>query len=233
MITVTAQHFLSQSERDAINLYIVFGITALVTIITSPSESLGLRIWTIVVGWYAAIITTAIRRKHSDWLRMLKFLVPLCIFFVFPDGFLATNLQTLEFPDMGVGQVYQVTSFMPLMWAIPLFVVILVGKGTEDRGASTGHAAFSAGLSALVVFLVAEELLTRIPIWHALNCTTIGHIAIYVLFPEFCLGPTAFLMYKFSQFSFLAQIFGAFGIMIMYLGNLVVCFMIIDGGTSF
>lgn len=228
---------INKSEQDAIVLHVAFSIVASVTIITSPRDDLGLRIWSLIIGWYTSIIFTAHQRNHTHWLHIVKFLLLICICFIFPDGFLVKGLKTLWFPDMGVGQIFGVTSFMPFMWAIPLFISTLVGIGMEDRGAGIDQAAISAGIMGLILMGGSEGVLTRIPVWHVLdnNCSTMGHyIAIYVLFPEFCLGMCTYLGWKYirlehGRVSFLRWFSVAFLIMCVYLGNLIVCFMIIDG----
>ena len=227
------QPSISESEKDAISFHIIFGVIALTVLLTIPPERLGLPIWMLVIGWHLAIFSTAYKKNHHEWLQMMKFITPLCTFFIFPDGCLATYLQTIVFPNtMGVGQIYNVTSFMPFMWAIPIFITILVGCGMEQRGVGIINAATSAGFVACLIFTASEDFLTRIPIWYATDkVTTFGNVAIYVVFPEFCLGFTSFCMYRYSRrYSlFGMHIVTAFMVMCMYLGNLVVCFMIIDG----
>mmetsp|Transcript_2446 Transcript_2446/g.3758 ORF Transcript_2446/g.3758 Transcript_2446/m.3758 type:complete len:244 (+) Transcript_2446:285-1016(+) len=234
---------MSGSEKDAIFFHLAFGIIVLFTVSTSPlgrpektGIGLGLRIWVLLIGYHAAIILVALQRQHRDWLIMMKCLVPLSIFMIFPDGFLAIGLKTIIFPDMGVGQIFNVTSFMSFMWTIPLFVSTMAGRGIEARGLGTFRAALGAGFSGLIIFLGSEEILTLIPIWHPLeNCSKIGHAAIYVLPPEFLIGVVTFLACRYclsqpysNQVSFPLQIFAAFMIMSMYLGNLIICFMVID-----
>lgn len=222
----------NRSEQDGIVFHLAFVIITLLTLLSSPDESMGFRIWYLIIGWYAGIMWVAIRRLHSDWLLILKFLVPLCCFFVFPDGFLATVLHTLEFTDMGVGMIYNVTSFMPLMWSIPLFMSTMIGRGMEARGASTCHAALSAGMVASIIFTASEEILTQIPIWVATeNCRKVGNVAIYVVLPEFILGMLTFLAIKnCTHRPFWLQIFVAFTVMSAYLGNLAVFHLTINHG---
>jgi hypothetical protein len=225
-------HGLTGSEKDAIALHGAFFVIAFITVIISPFESLGVSIWSLIIGWYTSIIVIACQRNHRDWILLLKMLVPLSIFFSFPDGYLASGLGTILFPDMGVGRIFQVTSFMPFMWAIPLFISTMVGRGLETRGAGLYKASIGAGFIGFVIFLASEMILTRIPIWHPVegSCTNIGNAAIYVLFPEFCLGLMTFLAFHhLSGGPYLLQVFAAFMVMCMYLGNLIVCFMIVDG----
>ena len=228
-------HF-SQSEHDAILLHVAFAIVAAVTLLSSPPESLGPRIWSLIIGWYTSVITTALQRNHTHWLKLLRFLSMISIFFVIPDGFLVKGLKTIHFPDIGVGQIFGVSSFMAFMWAIPLFLSTLVGMGMEERGAGMYQAAWGSGITSLIVMGGSELVLTRIPIWYALgNCSTVGqHAAIYVLVPECCLGMVVFLGWKYivslqGQVSFIVQLYLAFLIMCSYLGNLIVWYMILDG----
>ncbi|KAL7527740.1 hypothetical protein ACHAWF_002290, partial [Thalassiosira exigua] len=224
-----------RSERDAASLHASFAAVAASALTSSPRERIGERIWALLIAWYAAVAATALLRKHERWLDVLAFLFPLCACFVFPDGFLVLGLKTIAFPDAGVGRIFGVPSFMPWMWAIPLFLVILTGAGLEDRGYTTNEAALGSGIVGLIIMGGSEFVLTRIPLWHVLEkCSTIGqHAAIYVLLPEFCLGISSYLGWSYirshKQVSYLVRSFVAFAIMTMYLGNLIVCFMVVDG----
>lgn len=242
---------LNRSEKDAILFHLAFGAVALVVIALpagllgqkiAPSYSLGLRIWALLVGYHAALVWISFRRLHQNWLLTMRLLVPLGMFLIIPDGFLVAGLKTLVYTDMGVGKIFHVSSFMGLMWPIPLFVCTLVGRGLEARGYGYFQAAAGAGLSGLCIFYGAEEILTRIPIWYAVegSCTFLGHsnVAIYVLFPEFLLSMVTFMacrysLWQYHQSSQLVPMYiticGAFLIMTIYLGNLVVSFVMIDG----
>lgn len=169
---------------------------------------------------------------------MLRALVPISLLMVLPDGYLTTELKTVAFEDMHVGQIFKVSTFMSFMWTIPLFISTMVGRGLESRGFGIVRATIGAGLAALLIFIGSEELLTRIPIWHALegSCTKVGNVALYVLFPEACLGMVVFLWCRYclmeshtSHIPLSLQLFGAILIVSMYLGNMIVCFRIIDG----
>lgn len=219
------------SEKDAIAFHAAFGVAAAVGI-ALPGKHLGLRIWGLVIGYHVAIVKVATQRMHRDWLVALQFIFPLSVIMILPDGYLATGLRTLVFPDMGVGQIYGVTSFMSFMWTIPLFASTMVGRGFESRGFGISGCALGAGLSALCLFLGSEEILTRIPIWYATENATkkIGNVALYVIIPEFLIGVLTFLACRLCisrQVPKHLQIFGAFLIMSNYLGNLVLCYMIL------
>mmetsp|Transcript_10684 Transcript_10684/g.14410 ORF Transcript_10684/g.14410 Transcript_10684/m.14410 type:complete len:291 (+) Transcript_10684:69-941(+) len=242
----------AHSEKDAIVLHAAFLVTAFASIMVflhindkeacndaaSSSSGLGILIWCLVISWYALIISIAILQQNKDWLHLLQFLFPNCIFFIFPDGFLAKVLDSIHFPDMGVGRIMDVTSFMPFMWAIPLFMTTMVGRALDYRGYGTYRAALGAGIAGLVVMGGSEAILTQIPIWHATHCTMVGPVALYTLFPEACLGMTTFLGWKFFSnnvnaigiSSLIVHLFILFMVMCMYLGNLIVCYMIIEGG---
>ena len=233
---------LLSSESDAILFYLGFAAIAILAIYISPKSSLGVVVTALVVSWYIGILTVAILRNHKEWLGLLRFLFILCICFIFPDGFLATGLKTIHFPDYGVGKIYPVSIFMPFMWAIPLFLSTLVGQGFHLRQTNGEFpSALIAGVFGLFIFAASEEILTRIPLWTAQNCKAIGNVAMYVLFPEFCLPIVTFLVWDYllkrkselQPISLGCEILAAFFIMCSYLGNLVACYMVFDGDILF
>lgn len=226
------------SESDAIIFHLGFAAIAVLAISLSPKSFLGVVVTALVVCWYIGIISVAILRNHKEWLGLLRFLFILCICFIFPDGFLAKGLNTIYFPDYGVGKIYEVSIFMPFMWAIPLFLSTLLGQGFHLRQTNGEFSsALIAGAFGLFIFAASEEILTSIPLWNAQNCKTIGNVAMYVLFPEFCLPVVTFLVWnyllkrknEFQPISLGGEILAAFLIMCSYLGNLVACYMVFDG----
>jgi len=236
--------WITPPEKDALLFHLAFSIATILGLV-SPSPQpwihirMGLRIWALAIGYHVGIVWFALRRFHRDWLLMLRALVPISLLMVLPDGYLATGLKTIVFEDMHVGQIFKVSTFMSFMWTIPLFISTMVGRGLESRGFSIVRATIGAGLAGLLIFIGSEELLTRIPIWHAVegSCTKVGNVALYVLFPEACLPMVAFLWCRYclmeshnsSHIPLGLQLFAAFLIMSMYLGNIIVSFMIIDG----
>lgn len=232
-----SQHLFG-SESDAILFHLGFAAIAILALCISPKSSLGVVVTALVVSWYIGIITVAILRNHKEWLSLLRFLFILCICFIFPDGFLAKGLKTIHFPDYGVGKIYEVSIFMPFMWAIPLFLSTLLGQGFHLRRINGEFpSALIAGVFGLFIFAASEEILTSIPLWTAQNCKTIGNVAMYVLFPEFCLPMVTFLVWDYllkrkneiQPISLGGEILAAFLIMCSYLGNLVACYMVFDG----
>lgn len=238
---------ISASEQDAIILHVAFSIISLVLLLPhtmplEPSVSLGIRIWTLVLGYNISLIQFALQKSYREWMVIIKFLIPLSMFMVVPDVFLVTGPKTVVFPDMGVGRIHGVSSFMALMWTIPLFASTLIGRAMEARGSGVRKAAFlGAGLSGLVLIVGSEEILTRIPIWHAQNCSSLGwplsHVAAYLLLPEYLLPVVTFLACRYSlaptegkssTVSFPSQVFGAFLTMCMYMGLCAFSYMVVE-----
>lgn len=218
---------MSTSEKHAIYFHLIFGgLAALVLSLPLPLAT-GFRIWGLVIGYHLAFLGVAARWEHRDWLIIWRFLLPLSVMMVLPDGYLATELGTIVFPDMGAGQIFQVSSFMAGMWAIPLFLVVMVGRGVLKRRNMVA-ATISAGITALIIIGGSEVVLTRIPVWYAQGVTMVGGVALYVLIPEVMLGATTFWAFQhLGARSLWIRLFAAFAIMCMYLGALVVNFMLI------
>ena len=76
---------------------------------------------------------------------------------------------------------------MSFMWAIPLFISTMVGRGLERRGAGPYKSAIGAGFIGFVIFLASEVILTMIPLWqHAEgSCTIIGNVLFMSCFLSF------------------------------------------------
>ena len=222
------------AERDAITFHLSFAFIAAVTLLTTnlePGIEMGRRIWILILGYYAGILYL-VKHNNNEWIQMFKLLIPLGVIMVVPDGYFVIGLKTLEFTDMGVGQIFGVSSFMCFMWTIPLFISTAIGRGIERRGASIWNAALSAGFVSILIFTAAEHLLAYIPIWYFKHCTMIGYHPLYVLLPEYIAGAMTYLacrvcIYE-KNISYPAVMMGAFIIMSTYVGSAVVCYMLID-----
>lgn len=218
---------LTASERDLIWFYAGFALIA-VPVLFVPLGSLGLRVWLLVAGWNIALLLAARWRGHDRWLGIWLFLLPLSILQVFPDWFLSAQLNVLVFPDIGAPMVGTVSSFMALMWVIPLFLAVMAGEAARQRhGTSAGVAA--AAVTALLIFAASESISWRIPLWYAQDVGTWQHMAFYVLPAELVLGTSTYAGYLLTrERGPVLRIAAAAGIMLMYLGALAFFYLLFE-----
>lgn len=186
-----------------------------------------------VVLYNLALPILAARWVQPLWIRIWSFLLPLSLLQVLPDGFLATTLGTIVFPDMGVAQVLGVSAFMALMWIIPLFLVVYVGERVSETR-SEAEARIWVAVSAFLLFVGSEAVLTQIPIWHAQNVATVGPVALYVVIPEILLGLAAFAAWRRvgrnPESTAVERLVTAFAVSLFYTGALALSHLLIDGG---
>jgi hypothetical protein len=167
-------------------------------------------------------------RNHSDWLRIWVFVFPLSILQIFPDWFLAGQLQVIVFPESGVLSIGSIPIYMAGLWAIPLFIILYIGDRINQKQ-SLPIASLAVAILSVVIFGIAEETMWSLPAWYADNVTTIGHVAIYIIIPEILLGGSTFLGYLQSKEKpWWYKIIWAYCIMIMYLGNAALFHFLIE-----
>ncbi len=173
------------------------------------------------VGGCVALVVVARQAGRSDWLAALGVLIPISIFQVLPDWFLADGLGTLHFPDTGAVRVGGVIPLaMAGMWAIPLFVVYLAAHGSAARGA----------VVAFLFFLATELLAPAVDLWGpAGGVREILGVAVYVLPAEAVLGAaTVIAVRETAQRSFGVRILAALAVSTLYTGALALCWFLID-----
>ena len=161
-----------------------------------PVGALGGRVLVAVVVWHVAVLAVAARRDSGRpdraWLSAYALVAPMSLLLVLPDWVLAVGLGTIVFPDTGAPYVGAIPVFMAGMWAVPLAVVVLVGRAAQRaRGAAAGLAAGTA--AGLAVFAASEATLWALPVWEAVDVTEVAHVALYVLPAEAVLCATAVL----------------------------------------
>jgi hypothetical protein len=188
----------------------------------------GPRIAIAIVVWLVAMAVVAVRRRHSDWLYLLRFVVPLSALQVLPDWFLSRVLGVLVFPEDGFPKFGTVSAYMALLWSIPLFLSSWVGLRVMERR-SMFAGALAAAATALLIFWISEETLWRVPIWHAKDVRLIGHSAIYVLPAEAWLGAQCLHELVATRCSSgAARFVGALRVTLGYLGALALCFLVAE-----
>jgi len=219
---------LTSIERDAIFLHLLFTI-ACVAVLTLPLDmAVGLKMAVLVVLYNIAVPLVGIRYPKEEWFHIWIFALLISIFQVIPDWFLSAQLGVLVFPDDGFVRIGDVSAYMAGLWAIPLFMIIFIGKRFRDRFSQ--HAAiYAVVVSSLLIFMMSEETMWMIPSWHAVNVTMIRHIAVYLIIPEIILGLSAFLAYEtLQEQSYWLKIPAAFLVMVLYTGGLSVFYFLFE-----
>ncbi|MDT8273398.1 MAG: hypothetical protein RRA35_09430 [Desulfomonilia bacterium] len=219
---------LLKSERDALLLHGLFSLIALAVLLFPGELAVGIRLSGVVILYNVMVPVWALRRNHPEWIRLWLFLLPLSILQIFPDAFLASVLGVLVFPDTGSPSFANVPLFMGGMWVIPLFIIVLIGKGVEARF-TRNHALLAVCCASAVVFLGSESVLWTIPIWYARDVMVVAHIALYLVIPEILLGLFTYGAFElFHRRSFWLRLGAAFTVMVVYLGNLCLFYLLIE-----
>jgi hypothetical protein len=211
---------LSHSELDCISFHLGFGVVAAIAL-ALPEPALGMRILGLALAYNLMLPAFAQWRGHADWLRLWLFLLPLSFLQVLPDNFLAGVLGVLVFADTGSPSIGYVPVFMAGMWVIPLFLLLMLGHGVEERwGRMASCVAVAFG--SLLFFGGTEVLAARIPIWQAQAVHLCFGAAVYVLVPEMLLGVATLIAYEAGlQRGAVYHLTAAAAVMLFYLGALV------------
>jgi hypothetical protein len=148
----------------------------------------------------------------------------LSILQIFPDWFLSSQLDVLVFPNTGGPFIGTVPLFMAGMWTIPLLLIVYIGRRVPPPYANWAVIAVSA-----ILFLGSEATLWVLPVWYAQHVTQIFHVAIYLIAPEILLGLYTFYAAEWVREKSLGYRLGAaFTVMITYLGNVSLFYLIIE-----
>lgn len=182
---------MTRVDRGLLAFHGAFAAVAVAGLL-APVGPVGWRVLGLVALYNVALPLWARARGHGDVLGLWRFLVPLSVFQVVPDAFLADVLGVLVFPETGGPRLGSVPLALAGMWTIPLLAVVWVARRVEEgRGAVV--AGWTAAALSLVVFGAAEATLWAVPIWHTQGVAQIGRMALFVLAPEALLGATAYL----------------------------------------
>lgn len=210
---------MTRADRDLLVFHGAFAAVAVVGLLV-PLGSNGWRVLGLVILYNVALPLWARARGHDRAFGLWRFLVPLSLFQVVPDAFLADVLGVLVFPDTGGPRLGSVSLALAGMWTIPLFAIVwTAGRVEEGRGVVT--AGWAAAALSLVVFAAAEATLWAIPIWHTQGVAQIGAVALFVLAPEALLGATTYIAERETRDRGPLAKIGAAGLVaLVYLGAL-------------
>ena len=164
--------------RALLAMHAVYGVLSAIALSLDPPAK-GWAIFGCVVAYNVALPLTARAVGRADWVALWAFLLPVSVFQVAPDWFLAGQLETLVFPDVGGPRLGgEIQLAMAGMWVTPLFLALTLALGSAAR---------AAGL-ALLVFLGSELAAPILDLWEPRNATEVAGVALYVLPPEAALG---------------------------------------------
>jgi hypothetical protein len=155
--------------------------------------------------------------------------VPLSVFQLVPDAFLADVLGSIDFPDTGGPRIGPLPLAMAGMWTIPLWALLFaadrLGQGSQGRGA-----AWAAALAGLVL-VGSEATLWALPIWEAVGVQRIGPVATYVILPEVLLGAAAYGAFVATRDrSRAVQVVAAALVAVLYTGALATSYLFLEAG---
>jgi hypothetical protein len=198
-------------------LYVLAGLVALAL----PVPAKGWAVLAVSVGGCVGLVLVARAGGRADWLAALGVVIPISIFQVLPDWFLVDGPGTLAFPDTGGIRVgHAIPLAMAGMWALPLFVVVLLARGSVVRGAVAG----------LLVFLATELAAPALDLWKPVgDVTKVLGVAVYVLPAEAVLGAATVLAVRWAADRGLAErVLAAAAVSTIYTGALALSWFLID-----
>jgi hypothetical protein len=182
--------------------------------------------WAILFCSVAGVVGVCVLAHltgRSNWTEALCVLVPVSVFQVLPDWFLAKHLESIWFPDNGGPRVDDLIPLaMAGLWVLPLLIVVLLARGSLWRGA----------LLSTIVFLATEILAPHIGVWQPRGeLRELAGVALYVIPAEALLGAAAVYAVKVAGGAgWGTRIVAAFAVSTFYTGALALSFMLVELG---
>ncbi|NWF97199.1 MAG: hypothetical protein HXY34_13765 [Candidatus Thorarchaeota archaeon] len=219
---------LEPEMRDVIAVHAFFAAIAASVLLVPVGAAVGWKMLALVCIYNALIPIVGLIRGHYEWINIWSFVFLLSVLQVFPDWVLSEQLGVLVFPVDGSPMIGPVPLYMAGLWTIPLFAIIYSGARVEEKYGYLRAQAFVVSISVLI-FGIAEETMWMLPSWAAQNVSMIGHVAVYIIIPELVLGSAAFFIYSIIRFGgHWRKVFWAFHIMVLYLGEAVFFYFVIE-----
>ncbi len=212
---------------DLILLHIVFAIPTAIILAVFPDVAIGARLLVVVITYNILLLLWASFRQHKDWLDIWMFVFPISVLMIFPDWFLASQLEVLSFPVDGFPMIGAVPIYMAGLWVIPLFLIVYTGLLVREKGVQM--TSLSILIMSLLLFGASEATLWMLGSWYAHDVLMIGNVAIYIIIPELLLGLSTYLGYLMTRKrGYMERFVMAFIIMILYIGNASFFYFIIE-----
>jgi hypothetical protein len=223
---MTAQ--MNRSEREALFFHAAFTVICGSVMALPWGPGPGVRLLALAILYNAGLPVFARLRGHGEWIPLWRYSLVLSFFQLFPDWVLSEVLGILVFPEDGLFRIGTVSGYMPLLWAIPLFIVLFAAESVRAR---KGEAAayLAAGTMAFVLFVGSEQTLWILGSWSPRNVILLGHVALYIVVPEVLLGFYGYYGYRASGGRGMGAVAtAAFSVMLLYTGAAAFFYLIIE-----
>ena len=224
------QIFSERPVKDFVLIHIIFAVLAAVTLLLPiPTATVSGKMLVLVLIYNGLIVVEFYSKGYEEWKSIWIFAFILSLLMVFPDWYLAETLGALQFPVDGFPMIGgSIPIYMAGLWSIPFFIILFVGKQTQERK-SLNLAYTIVSVLTVLIFTLSELTLVALPSWNATVIGMTGNLAWYIIIPELFLGLTAFICYNIVKDQKLwMKIAGAFAVMILYIGNASFFYFLIE-----
>ena len=215
------QVFSEKPIRDFMLIHVIFTVLAAITLLVPlPGATVSGKMLVLVMLYNGLIIVEFYAKGYEDWKHIWVFAFVLSLLMIFPDWYLAETLGALQFPADGFPMIGgAIPIYMAGLWSIPFFIILFVGKETQERK-SLKFAYIIVSFLSMLIFVLAELTLVNLPSWTAMVNGMTGNLAWYIIIPELLLGLSAFICYNIVKDNKIwMKLVGAFTVMILYIGN--------------
>lgn len=208
----------------------IFAVLAAATLlIPIPTATVSGKMLVLVILYNALVVVEFYHKGYEEWKSIWMFVFILSLLMVFPDWYLATTLDAIQFPVDGFPMIGgEIPFYMAGLWSIPFFIIVFTGKEVQTRK-SNGMAYGLVATITVITFVMAELTFVNLPSWSATVIGMTGNLAWYIIVPELFLGLTTFFCYNIvKDKKILTKIVGAFAVMIFYIGNASFFYFLIE-----
>lgn len=222
-------HKFSQTEYDFILIHGFFVFFCVLLLLFPFPITIGVKLFMLVIIYNFLVSFIGFFRKDIVWIKLWIFVFAISLFQIFPDWFLAAELNILVFPEDGLFKIGTVSGYMLGLWAIPLFIISFIGLRLNEYY-SDKWVYLAIAVLSLIIFGGAEASMWILNSWYPQNVTLIfDHIAIYILVPEIILGLSTFYLFtKVQTKKIWILVINSFIIMLLYLGSASFFYFLIE-----